>query len=106
MQGVYKRPLPQNCDSIGFFRIGLQLASYASILSYSGLLVYTSDIVEDIGGEDMRAVTKYMILVAGFFVLKFMLDYSFGDISSKLKNFIGRQSMIVDTKIKNFTQAG
>lgn len=71
----------------------IQLSSYACIIVYSGIFCFTTSIVNDLHG--ISQITLYLIMVLGFFVIKYVVDTLYSEPDEMTKDFIKRQSLIL-----------
>lgn len=95
-----KRPIPQNESSIGSWISILELNGYISILSNSGLITYLSLRIDE--RFPLSALTLFLILLIGNFVIIFTLSAVLGIMPYRIENLIKRHQYVLRSTVEFF----
>ncbi|CAD8148836.1 unnamed protein product [Paramecium octaurelia] len=92
-----RRPFPQGAASIGNWLVILDIITFFGILSNAGLLVYTSNSIED------NKIEFFASILVIFFALNFVIKILVSPESESATLLLQRHQYIIDKKIKGFT---
>ena len=98
-----QKPLPLPEASIGPWMDILELVTYISICSNSAILTMTA---LRIPNNQVQELTLFLVLLIGFFLVKFILDTSFGAMPYRVMNLIKRHGYILRSTVEIFSKVG
>ena len=96
-----KRPKPVGSATIGACKTVFHLIGYLSVLSNAGLICYTSNIL-----DGQHAVSYFVIIVLGIFILKFMVQRFVVKVPEKMDLILKRGSMVAEKCVKSSKKSG